>query len=293
MIVVGERRGGMSTFLNWLTRSSRRGGKKKAGRSTAEWEFCETGKQVDAALEQQRESGAQVRLVLDRTRPEWAREGDQILRRLAAAVESDRWRETGCAVVVATHEVGALRSDTLCSAIFTRGKAFRLPHFDPSELERWVELLLTKKKAARSLAANRAKIGALARRVKALVGGQPLLTHMVFRAVDDTLPSVRTFDALEASFTAAGRSLEQNPPHIVERWKPELLKLLVTPACRRLLEVYVGGDAKSVDETTQLPDDDALLFMAGWVGLTEPGRWGIRSQCHRAWARTILRERSA
>ena len=127
----------------------------------------------------------------------------------------------------------------------------------------------------------------LAKEVKRWVGGQPTLTQFFFRFVDDQLENEPDSNVYEL-FQKAGKYLRDHRPHIVDRWAIDLRDLLELPPVRNRLEIYVS-EGKKDPQDPDFDDEDASLFLAGWVGLNQDKQWAIRSLCHQQWAREILR----
>ena len=284
-IIVGERGGGLESFQDWLIHRETR----------SKWAILQPEELV-------RVLDRFETVILDCTRPAAvAEQRAPSMARIATHLESLEWSLSKRKIIVITHEIASLRTDdTIFSSILSRSHAYRLPHFDASgELEQWVEELLRKRKL---LTKVREEGPEIARSIKQLIGGQPTLTHLLFRRVDDrweksgVAPPTDAKELWEA-FEEEALYLEENPPHLVRRWAQDLQALLARADVLRRFEGYAFGDTKGPFDLVRgtgahCDRVDADLFMAGWVGLDAAGVWGMRSDCHRRWAKEILREGS-
>jgi hypothetical protein len=285
LIVVSERGGGASHFFKWLL-----GARSEANRSTAGVAESGTAGWQRLSLEKAYEilsvwagQPSCLRIIIEQTVGEES--NDELRRALAeivSIVERPEWIGSSSKLICATREVHKLKIDPLYSNLLSRGQACRLPHFSPPELVYWCAELAQKWNLN-----GPAELNDLAKEVKRWVGGQLTLTQFFFRFVDDKLENAPERDVFEL-FQQAGKYLRDHRPHIVDRWALDLRDLLELPPVRRRLENYASGGTKDPSD----PDfdvEDARLFLAGWVGLNPEKQWGIRSLCHRQWAREILR----
>jgi hypothetical protein len=294
LIVVSERGGGASHFFNWLLNAEAGSHRSTAG--TAEAGKSRSTKSAAAAGWQRLSLGAaykelsswirkpsRLRIVIDRTVGE---EPDDELRRalaeIVSIIELPEWKESSSRLICATREVRKLKIDPLYSNLLSRGQACRLPHFSSPELAHWCAELAQKWKLNGTM-----ELDDLAKEVKRWVGGQPTLTQFFFRFVADQLENEPKSDAPEL-FRQAGKYLRDHRPHIVDRWALDLRDLLELPPVRHRLEIYASGGTKDPMDP-DFDDEDASLFLAGWVGLNPDKQLGIRSLCHLQWAREILR----
>jgi hypothetical protein len=294
MVVVSERAGGVTQFLEWLqltpaakpvpgAPASRGKGGAKQSRDSRWLTFELDGD--DGQLDRI-EQAEQVSLIVDRTlsSAQSASVRDQ-LAALAGLIEDRNWWRKGNRLVCLTRDIHELRSDLLYSSLLSRGHSFRLPHFMPSELDGWVEELVAKHRIdVRPKPGG--EIRQISQEVRRWVGGQPTLTQFLFRLVDDGLAA--NPENLKSAFWRQGEFLATHPPHIVFRWREELTHLLEDAGVRRRFEVYTSGDSKPLD-SKDFDWPDVALFLAGWVGENAEGSWGIRGKCHERWARLILR----
>lgn len=286
LIVVGERGGGASHFFNWL------GAQPASDRSTPNTTKAGTTGWQRLSLKEARKvlsagSKEGKHIVIDRTISE---EPDDEHRRdlaeIVSLVERPEWTESSSRLICATRDVQQLKIDPLYSNLLSRGQACRLPHFSPPELAHWCAELAQKR---RIQGMAEPVLEDLGKEVKRWIGGQVTLTQFFFRFVDDQLENDPKGDLMEF-FQEAGKYLRDHRPHIVDRWALDLRDLLELPPTRRRLEIYASGGTKDPLDP-DFDDEDARLFLAGWVGLNPEKRWGIRSLCHRQWAREILRGR--
>ncbi|HKH45338.1 MAG TPA: hypothetical protein VKM72_11790 [Thermoanaerobaculia bacterium] len=284
LIVVSERGGGTSHFFKWLF-----GAQSGSNRSTASAEKTRPAgwqrlslHDAYRTLSDWIKNPERVQIVIDRTAGE--EPNDEIRRAFAeivSIVERSEWTETSSKLICATREVHKLKIDPLYSNLLSRGQACRLPHFSPPELVDWCAELDQKWKLGTT------ELDGLAKEVKRWVGGQVTLTQFFFRFVDDQLEKAPGSDVFEL-FQQAGKYLRAHRPHIVDRWALDLRDLLELPPVRRRMETYASGSTKDPLDP-DFDDEDARLFLAGWVGLNPEKQWGIRSRCHMQWAREILR----
>jgi hypothetical protein len=285
LIVVSERGGGASHFFNWLLSAKARANRPAAdtaGTDAAGWQRLSLDRAREALSAWTRKPSC-IRIIIDQTGSE--EPNDELRRALAeivSIVELPDWTKLSSKLICATREVQRLKIDPLYSNLLSRGQACRLPHFSPPELAYWCAELAQKWKLN-----GVTELDDLAKEVKRWVGGQPTLTQFFFRFVDDQLKDVPESDVFEL-FQKAGKYLRDHRPHIVDRWALDLRDLLELPPVRRRLEVYASGGTKDPRDP-DFDDEDARLFLAGWVGLNPEKQWGIRSLCHRQWAREILR----
>jgi hypothetical protein len=285
LIIVSERGGGTSHFFKWLINAQsglNRSTKNAVKTRPAGWQRLSL-KDAYSRLSDWIKSPDRVQIVLDRTVGE---EPNDELRRafaeIVSIVERSEWTETSSKLICATREVHKLKIDPVYSNLLSRGQACRLPHFSPSELVHWCDELAQKWKLH-----DTAELDDLAKEVKRWIGGQLTLTHFFFRYADDRLAE-RSATGLRELFQEAGKYLRDHRPYIVNRWERDLKDLLELPPVRHRLEIYASGGTKDPSDP-DFDEEDARLFLAGWVGLNPENQWGIRSLCHRQWAREILR----
>ncbi len=302
LVVVAERGGGISHFVRWLTQpkraaravSSRQARAKKLNDGDPGWRILEP-QQARQALLDWRQAKKPIRLVMDCTIPWEVPHADEklYLAELASIVEEEGWSQESKLVCV-TRDVRALRSRYPYSALIDRGPTCRLPHFSTHELERWLAALLENlENEGRSTLHSLVPIrddeasDVLPRSLQRLVGGQPSLTHFLFRLLEEGARQGLAGswnDLIEHS----GRSFQYMRPHIVDRWQDDLRPLLEDVGLRRRLEAYTRDFTRG-ERDGDYDQHDVDLFLAGWVGLNPDREWGIRSTCHQAWAREILR----
>ena len=282
LLVVGERGGGLTHFVGWIC-----GGRPATDRSdtkqdAGKWQSMDLETVHQALCVEGRHKRVPMRIILDRssTSSEASERNNARLAEIAAVLESSGWRASSNHIICATRDVHKLQEDLVYSSILRRGVTCRLPHFSGDELVQWmVELGKKYKVDSDNLA--------LADEVKRWVGGQPTLTHNFFRLIDDQLQR-KVVPDLNEVVAFAGAYLQKHRPHIVDHWARDLHGLLRMPPLRRRLATYTAGEGKH-HERDEFDDEDARLFLAGWVGLNPEGIWGIRSRCHERWAREILR----
>ncbi len=280
LIVVSERGGGASHFFNWLL--STQSGSNRPTADTAGWQRLSLDDAHNALSNWLRKPSC-LRIIIDRTVGE--EPNDEFRRTLAeivSIVERPEWIKSSSRLICATREIQKLKIDLLYSSLLARGQACRLPHFLSPELAHWGAELAQKWKLD-----SMAELDDLAKDVKRWIGGQPTLTHFFFRYVDDRLVE-RPASGLRELFEEAGKYLRDHRPYIVNRWARDLEDLLESSPIRHRLEIYASGGTKDPSDP-DFDDEDARLFLAGWVGLNPENQWGIRSLCHRQWAREILR----
>jgi hypothetical protein len=297
MIVVSERAGGVTQFVEWLQRKSSpattgprvgepppRPGRRRQRSQDSRWITYE----IDADDHQLEliEKAAQVSLIVDCTQSaaQTASSRDR-LAALAGLIEDRDWWRKGNRLVCLTRDIHELRIHPLYSSLLSRGHSYRLPHFMLPELDRWVEELVVKRGIDLG-SRNGGEIRQISLVVRRWVGGQPTLTQFLFRLVDDSLANCK--EDLKAAFLRQGEYLATHPPHIVFRWREELRSLLEDAGIRRRFEVYASGDSKPL-ASKDFDWPDVALFLAGWVGEIDEESWGIRGKCHERWARRILR----
>lgn len=287
LIVAGERGGGASHFFNWLLGAQPGSNRSTSGTTragTAGWQRLSLSEARNVLSAWNRKPSC-LRIIIDRTVGE--EPNDELRRTLAeivSLVERPEWIESSSRLICATREVQQLKIDPLYSNLLSRGQACRLPHFSPPELAYWCAELAQKRKLQGT---TEPELDNLAKEVNRWVGGQPTLTHFFFRYLDDRLVE-RPASGLRELFQEAGKYLRDHRPYIVNRWARDLEDLLELPPTRHRLEVYASGGTKDPLDP-DFDDEDARLFLAGWVGVNPEKQWGIRSLCHRQWAREILR----
>lgn len=283
LIVISERGGGASHFFDWLVGAQPGSPRSTAGEEgTAGWQLLSL-KEAHRVLSSWTGDPPCIRIIIDRTVGE--EPSDNLRRALAeivSIVERPEWTKSSSRLICATREVKQLKIDHLYSNLLSRGQACRLPHFSPPELAAWCVELAQKWKLN-----GTTELDNLAKDVKRWIGGQLTLTHFFFRYVDDRLVE-KPARSLGELFQEAGRYLRDHRPHIVDRWALDLRDLMELPPVRHRLEIYASGGTKDPSDP-DFDDEDARLFLAGWVGLNPEKQWGIRSLCHRQWAREILR----
>lgn len=294
LVVVAERGGGISHFVRWLTQPTRAARAVRARQARAKelndgdpgWRILEP-QQARQALLDWRQAKKPIRLVMDCTIPWEVPHADEklYLAELASLVEEERWAQESKLVCV-TRDVRALRSRYPYSALIDRGPTCRLPHFSRPELEDWARALLQKQ---RRLAPpdDPEQPTDLPVALKRLFGGQPTLTHLALHLLDQRL-SPEAHDSWISNLEEVRTSLVISRPHIVDRWQDDLRPLLEDVGLRRRLEAYTREFTRG-ERDGDYDQHDVDLFLAGWVGLNPDREWGIRSTCHQAWAREILR----
>jgi hypothetical protein len=281
LIVVGERGGGLSHFLTWLTLPE------------SNWDVMDLGQAAGRLTDGTLLDSEQI--VVDATRPsEDIAQDQRAMARMAYLLESREWEGSGKLILVTTRDVHQLEeNETVYSVILARGHAYRLPHFVPEELVQWLRALVDKRQAAGSDDWDQEALARLAVEVHNSIGGQPTLTHFLFRLLDED-PEWNEEESLMSVIRRSGEHILLHRPHLVRRWGGELSELLKKPEVRRRLESYVAGNKKPVDGRFDRTDVD--LYLAGWIGPkwkeagSDPTHWGICSRCHQQWAREILRE---
>lgn len=116
----------------------------------------------------------------------------------------------------------------------------------------------------------------LARECIEWTGGNPLLVQIFLRHMDQS--DVQLKDA-------GPWLLEHAPESTLASWRSDLARLTITDAAaRRKMQAFVAGRTES-DVWQSMGD----LFVAGWIGPNERGRWTVRSKCHAQWAQEPLR----
>lgn len=284
LIVASERGGGISHFFNWLLNA---GWRTQQFTNTTTETGLHTWKRlplIEAGSILSTETGTHRKIIIDRPVDE-APTDEQALAAIASAVEQPEWTQSSSWLVCPVRDFRYLKNDMRYSSLLNRGQAFRLPHFSFSELAEWCTEL-TSTRGIRDIA--QIELDNLAKEVKRWIGGQATLTQFFFRYVNDQLASnSKNVDLLEL-FQTTGKYLRDHKPYIVDRWAVDLRDLLESPTTRHRLETYASGSTKNPLDP-DFDDDDAYLFLAGWVGLNPEKQWGIRSLCHRQWAREILR----
>jgi hypothetical protein len=292
-IVVGEEGSGLSTFRNWLSGASSEAETAEGSKRAAPWRSVGMGEALKILAEGD-SAGGPVRLILDRRREAFKEFGGQVAE-LAALIDryemSESWQ-----IVCITSDVEAIQEDLVFSSLASRGTIYRVPHFDPGvvgeggeasdgELEHWV-MALVDSVGHRALSPQQR--GAAAVLAKRWTGGQPSLTHLFFRRCADRLRDLPNLELLSA-FESIGDALRTNPPQIARRhWAAGLRAVLKRrPESADLMLRYIAGQTKVLGED-DFPPVDVELFMIGWVGYNHNQQWGIRSACHRQWARAVI-----
>lgn len=235
---------------------------------------------------------------LDTPRSELSEDDRQYINELSAAVESKypapQQRPTS-RIIILCRWLMNLQEEWQSSALLNRSSVFRLPHFDSRELVDFVASFMTKAAAATKVEIpdlSSDDVLVLAKLIKHQIGGQPSLTHQLLSTALRHIPPKWHQDpraCLERLFTDEARRTRKSPPTALRHWKTHLSELMKRdPHVRTLIKGYVRGRTRqSYDE---LDESDAHLFLAGWVGWNPEGEWGIRSKCHKWWARDLLWE---
>lgn len=296
-IIAAERGGGMGELLQWLqgkggrsqdqsrrVRAPAANGEKMgtSGDIGSSW-IKRTIGEANQAISQALKNGSPFKIAIDLTAGLDSSSND--LGRLASWPESPEFLTTVSSMLVLVRSLHPLLDHKEFSVLPSRGPIYRLPHFSVSELEDWVKALL-EKHSSRSDRLN-FSVREIAALVKKWVGGQPTLTHALFRQVDEQLkrtPEVDIGELLENM----GEELSASSPYVVDKWRHDLELLLERPELRQRLSAY-ARNAREDPATKHFDTTDVELFLAGWVGIDQEGLWAIRSQCHRQWAREILR----
>lgn len=275
-ILVGERGSGFSTFRNWLQNQS------------GDWQVFNTSNfdsDAKGVWEKisRHESG---KYILDRTyrgKANDPREEDKFLVQLAKILESPEWASSpDNRFICFTYDAKNLSNDQLYSAMSDRLHVYRLPIFTQVEIEIWLKDLLTIDKV-QQLNQNLKRIGEL---VIELLGGQPQLTHGLFNLVGQSIKGLQ-LPGLEKLFESSGKKIRRNYSNVVNIWKKELYEYLKTsPSAKRSMKAFVNGNTINSDHCST---DETTLYLIGWLYQVKDDEWGIRSSCHRTWARQTLR----
>ena len=160
-------------------------------------------------------------------------------------------------------------------------QSYRLPHFNKKEIETlWRE----KSKSFQ----QPGKIPNF--KVKQMTGGHPLLTQLFLNSLVDHLKSCPQKQVEDQDLEEVFRKLLLAPPREITIWKRSLLKIL--KANRGLIETFKGYVVgKSIGPLRFPPPiEERPLFVAGWIGLNDLGRWGILSRYHAELADSVLNE---
>lgn len=108
-------------------------------------------------------------------------------------------------------------------------------------------------------------------------GGQPVLVNLYLG---------RLFDEADELVNQTGAWLLEHPPRsILQHWQRELARIVgESTLLRRKVSSFLAGEVRESVTREELP-----LFLAGWIGQDEKGRWAIRSRAHARWAADPLR----
>ncbi|CAM2011238.1 hypothetical protein [Acanthopleuribacter pedis] len=231
-----------------------------------------------------------------------------VLTQINATVEAMR-TDPSFRFIHASYHLPSLEIDPLFSNLLDQCHVYRLPQFNIDELCTWLDELVKKYQNRTFTIDLKDAKRSLAQVILYSVGGQPRLTSMLFRLVDDAIqaqlpederdtpppkkpPSSGSFvlqaEDLATLFRLQGTELARNPPHIVERWKEDLTGFLKNDTHMvQLLRRYADNQPKPSTDAHYTAD--YKLYLAGWVGFDPEKKWGIRSQCHKQWAGELLR----
>lgn len=117
-------------------------------------------------------------------------------------------------------------------------------------------------------------------------GGQPTLVTHLLQRLKELKNGKNEFD--KDSIDEAMRRIRVSPPLECAAWIEHLKSALKSnPALAHRFEAYVRGESIGPTYFPPLPDEREL-FVSGWVGLDQDGRWGITSQFHAHLARQVL-----
>ena len=287
VIVVSERGSGFKVFFNWLKEQANKQKTKET------WNQFNLRQRIQGSPEVWNHMvvGKKGNYLLDRTfygkSPEMFVEDNEKLAEIGGIIEQDSWIEKENRFFCVSYNMKSLHQDLLFSVMLDKAHVYHLPQFTAEELVDWVEALRKKRKLKLTIKEK----NALAKQVKNAVGGQPKLTHSLFRLVDDQIAKDKQNKKktnLEEAFSASNKVIKRYPSNVVERWKYDIAEFIKnSPPLKRLFSAYAEGNLKPPGK--DFTHDDVLLYLGGWVGTNADGDWGIRSECHRYWAVQVLR----
>ncbi|KXJ04461.1 hypothetical protein AC249_AIPGENE9183, partial [Exaiptasia diaphana] len=107
-------------------------------------------------------------------------------------------------------------------------------------------------------------------------GGQPILANLYLGYLFERTDLLETKEIWDQ----AGSWLIEHPPqNALQHWQHELAKILDgSTLLRRKFSGFLAGETKRSVLRDELP-----LFLAGWIGQDEKGKWAIRSRAHARW----------
>lgn len=279
VLVFGEPGSGFSRFLNWLKKNLNR---KPAAIINEESDIkcfpellTRTPEIEDLLLKFHTENFLSViealvktvkdpiHLVFNRLPPEKAEEIAKNMRSLRDRRDSkyDKIR-----LIILSRSEDAFIENAVASAYLDFCTVFRMARFNQEEATSIVqEYLETSSIAPKAIDT-----------IMTFTGGQPALVHAFakeFLEYDD--PEI---DAELVNFVFD--DLKSNGIHLLEQWERSLMDHIKEhPEARDILSKYMREDL----EASRLPPPvrDRGLYVAGWLGKTSAGNWGIVSQFHR------------
>jgi len=115
-------------------------------------------------------------------------------------------------------------------------------------------------------------------------GGQPVLVNLYLGRLFDITKSKKEIQ--KESFDQVSAWLVEHPPRsALQHWQGELARIVKeSTLLRRKVGSFLAGEVRENVTREELP-----LFLAGWIGQVEDGRWAIRSRAHARWAEGPLR----
>ena len=120
-----------------------------------------------------------------------------------------------------------------------------------------------------------------------MTGGHPYLIRILSERIKVLLASKQIMIS-KAIVNRAFRQMMQSPPEGPRLWLEDLSVILKdNPQLVDRLRIYLAGHTFGEDRFPP-PLIERRLFVAGWLGLNQRGRWGITSQFHARLARQAL-----
>ncbi|CAM2068159.1 AAA-like domain-containing protein [Sulfidibacter corallicola] len=181
-------------------------------------------------------------------------------------------------VLIVSHSETAFLSKATSSDYISFCECYRLPFF-------------TKKEVA-ALARHHqpeSDLSHLIYDIMETTGGHPLITRHFFQLLEnhEDLTDPDTVDAVLGELIAS-------PPEVTSFWCNDLKQTLAEkPHLKTALKEYKAGKSVGVSLYRDIPNDERLLMIGGWISLTHRNRWGITSRFHQNLADRALFEMEA
>lgn len=273
MLIMSERGSGFKIFHDWLDSKNEH------------WDFYGIDtlpKDLKINLADSSCKG----IFIDRTITNAKTETDEMLTRIVSFLDNNLGIKKLICISFYRDE---FRNDPIFSNLMDHSHVYKLPSFDYEDLNQWIlwflnKITASKKPSDKSKESKHTSPNSLITTIINELGGQPKLTDLLFSLVNQDNPNAKNLEDLIKKHI---RIIKKSPPNFVTKLKSELKEMIRSnPERKLLLSRYVSGSYKP--DKHDFHPEDINLYLAGWLGQTQNG-WGIRSECHLAWAKEVLR----